>query len=309
MGDELYLPFSSHPKSQLGPTSTLFENIPSKDDFDLAEAIIRDSILAFPTMKGRITITTKEIGELACSLWLGWFWFLTWLCSLLAFLENTLILVYKVAKKLYPKIINFLPTSRKEIEEWIKSFRRGDKFGTAVLKENTLGALEMNAQCLSYAMLDHSKTGGVIATRQFAKGSTVLASPLLLVEHSAGDDQGCAEVGSEDDHECRLSNAKASASPSAEKEHAGITRSNCLTQEGLPFSLCSLSLSSRIYTVDTPEDNSRLQQPNVEFQWSSRNGHNADALKKPPNEVTKVSPMLVWFGGMQPFHLYPCRRC
>jgi hypothetical protein len=65
VGDEMYLPFSSHPKSQLGPTSTLFDNIPSKDDFDLAEEIVRDSIMTFPTMKGRFTISAKEMGKLA----------------------------------------------------------------------------------------------------------------------------------------------------------------------------------------------------------------------------------------------------
>jgi hypothetical protein len=236
---------------------------------------------------------------------------------LLAYLENTLILVYKVAKKLYPKIANFLPTSRKELEKWMMSFRRGDKFGTAALKEISLGALEMNAQCLSYAMQDPSTTSGVIATGQFVKGATIIASPLLLVEHPAGDDQRCAEVASEDDHECRLSNdhkcrlsnAKASCSPSAEKELTGITRSNCLTQEGLPFSLCSLSLVSRIHTVETPEKDSSGLQPNVEFQWSAGNRHNADALKKPPMEVTEVSPMLVYFYGMWPSHLNPCRHC
>jgi hypothetical protein len=68
VGDELYLPFSSHPRKQLGATSTLFKDIPSEDDFDLAESIIRDTIVSFPTMKGRITISTKEIGKLVCFL-------------------------------------------------------------------------------------------------------------------------------------------------------------------------------------------------------------------------------------------------
>ena len=205
-------------------------------------------------------------------------------------LENTLILVYKVAKKLYPKIINLLPTSRKELEKWITSFSRGDSFGSAVLREITLNALEMNAECFREPKLDHSKTNGVLAAQQFVKGSTVLASPLLLMERAASSDVKCVVDDSENEQECKLSNEGSSVVSLGVEEKSGVVQSKCLTQEELLISLCPLSLASRIDTVNlTIQETSNVKQPNVELQWNSRNKHNADALKKPLWEVTKVS--------------------
>lgn len=64
-GDELFLPFSQHPKSHLGAESLLFHNIPTTEDFDMAEQIIQDEIEKLRhKRRGREFKLDKDIGTM-----------------------------------------------------------------------------------------------------------------------------------------------------------------------------------------------------------------------------------------------------
>ncbi|CAB9525253.1 expressed unknown protein [Seminavis robusta] len=279
-GDELFLPFTSHPHSKLPLDTTtttnptgVFDDIPTQPEYDLAEEIIRDTLLSFPMKRGRIMVNDKEI-------------------------EKTLVLVYKVARKLNPKVLRFLPSTKRELDPWISFIRRAEPFGKAALQEKSMNALEMNAQCMSHhnqnanrELLQHDGDSDVslLATQQFLNGTTVFASPLLLLPLGRKNEaRRCASVDhavvDDDQEECIMP-------PEGEElvEEEGIVVSQkqankyCFQQAHLPFLLCPLSPAAMLIT-----SSAGTEPPNVEFQWSRRiKRRNTKALAMSPEQVAQ----------------------
>lgn len=155
-GDELLLPFSSHPRSQIGPHSNLFRGVPGEEEFALAEEIMSDLINKFRFASGREPKGNQ--------------------------MEQTLSLMYKTVRRLNPMVAGFLPTKKRDMTFWLEGTKHGASFDELALLPRSVQGLEMNAKCLSYTMKHpQSTTNAVITTQKLSQGAIVVPVPFRIL--------------------------------------------------------------------------------------------------------------------------------
>jgi len=264
-GDELLLVPHQHPRSLVQQgllRHQFFNDIPSPEDYELANGIIADT-RERTKVKGREN-KLDDIGMYHCY----WDYSVVHRCSFLSLSnlpyilyhpvttkEAMLKLVYRTTRKFNERVANMLPQSKIELKSWFENRKKNKDFSLAVLKTATKKGLEMNAKCLSYVQTSNTESVGLVPTRQFHQDSTIIPVPLLVVPLSSSRDESCQPH--DDVAQCTVS---------IRKEF-----SRCLSHKNLPFMLCPLSQANQLTIANVN------QTANVAFKWSTGNSANKNA--------------------------------
>ena len=167
-------------------------------------------------------------------------------------------MILKIARRLDPVIAKFLPTSKAEMDRWIKLWKEDVPFESVAVAEKSVEGLEMNARCLSYTMEHPNEPLAMIVKQQISQGTVVRPVPMYL--QPVTQQSYLAE----------------------ETEDCPSNKSPCFQSNNLPFELCPLSLPVWL----TPEEG---DEPNVEYRWSTDHPHNALSHGMTADQVLKVS--------------------
>jgi hypothetical protein len=281
-GEELFYSFHSHPHGGLLSKQTnLFKDLPLADDYDTADAIVKDLIVQFKaTGKPINKVRTKQIGKrinvlqlcsntaictLTCTLvamlWVGIFDFL----NPPLYIGDGLRAVKGSVGRFNAKVASLLPTLASDLTKYVKAQSPStrqfamQKYSYTGLAGGLVGGAGM---CLDdvewkfpFSTVDDANPRKFVTKRRVTNGTVAFPVPLHILQKKH-------ETCSATEETC----------PSSELSNGGVDTSNCIPGEGTSLLFCPLLVGS-IRTIPFPLSEA-YEKPNIEFRWSDRNSYN-----------------------------------
>mmetsp|Transcript_21384 Transcript_21384/g.27644 ORF Transcript_21384/g.27644 Transcript_21384/m.27644 type:complete len:553 (+) Transcript_21384:218-1876(+) len=256
-GDELFLPYEHHPAyllSKLDTDFTFFQNIPTLDDYKLADEITRKVALTARQMEtghgrkinagGQRTIETSHVYGLGKSL----------------------------AEFFNPKVADLLPLNRFQYGD--RGMDKHPSYWTG-LKNQTLADLQISGSCISdiSSMARNAQDDEppvYTSLRRFEADEIVHVMPLLVMFRPS-----CSAAVADDDDDDDENDDFAKDKQCGQKELSSswLLKDPCLSTSNSSIALCPLTGFSVQQESDTTslDTTSTLPPANIELRWKTKN--------------------------------------